>query len=56
MGMARPRAARIASSPDASSHGDQTFGSGGSAELGATTARQTAAGRQGGRAAAKSKS
>jgi hypothetical protein len=53
-GMSKQRAARIANSPDASSHGGKKSGSGGNAEQGGTTAQHKAAGRKGGRAAAKS--
>jgi hypothetical protein len=53
-GMSKQRAARIANSPDASSHGGKKSGSGGNAKQGGTTAQHKAAGRKGGRAAAKS--
>jgi hypothetical protein len=53
-GMSKQRAARIANLPDASSHGGKKSGSGGSAKQGGTTAQHKAAGRKGGRAAARS--
>jgi hypothetical protein len=53
-GMSKERAARIANSPDASSRGGKKSGSGGNAKQGGTTAQHKAAGRKGGRAAAKS--
>ncbi len=53
-GMSKQRAARIANSPNASSHGGENSGSGGSSKQGGTTAQHKAAGRKGGRAAAKS--
>ena len=53
-GMSKQRAARIANSPDASRHGGEKSGSGGSTKQGGTTAQHKAAGRKGGRAAAKS--
>lgn len=55
-GMSKERAARIANSPDASSHGGKKSGSGGTPKQGGTTAQHKAAGRKGGRAAAKSRS
>ena len=51
-GMSKSRAARIANSPDASKHGGQQSGKGGSAKQGGTTAQHKAAGRKGGKAAA----
>jgi hypothetical protein len=54
--MSKERAAKIANSPKASSHGGKTSGSGGNATQGGTTAQHKAAGRKGGRAAAKAKS
>jgi hypothetical protein len=54
-GMSKERAARIANSPKASSHGGKKSGSGGNAKPGGTTAQHKAAGRKGGRAAAKSR-
>lgn len=54
-GMSKQRAARIANSPDASKHGGQKSGSGGNARQGGTTAQHKAAGRKGGKAAARSK-
>ena len=53
-GMSKQRAARIANSPDASSHGGRKSGSDGNAKQGGTTAQHKAAGRKGGRAAARS--
>jgi hypothetical protein len=53
-GMSKQRAARIANSPKASSNGGKKSGSGGNAKQGGTTAQHKAAGRKGGRAAAKS--
>ena len=53
-GMSKQRAARIANSPQASSHGGKKSGSGGSATQGGTTAQRKAAGRKGGKATAKS--
>ena len=55
-GMPKQRAARIANSPHASKKGGKKSGSGGNAEQGGTTAQHEAAGRQGGRGAAKKKS
>jgi hypothetical protein len=52
-GMSKSRAARIANSPNASKHGGQKSGSGGNAKQGGTTAQHKAAGRKGGKAAAK---
>jgi hypothetical protein len=53
-GMSKERAARIANSPDASKHGGQASHSGrGNAKQGGTTAQHKAAGRKGGKAAAK---
>jgi hypothetical protein len=54
-GMSKARAAKIANSPDASKHGGQKSGSGGSPKQGGTTAQHKAAGRKGGEAAAKSR-
>lgn len=51
-GMSKQRAARIANSPNASSHGGKKSGSGGNAKQGGTTAQHKAAGRKGGRATA----
>jgi hypothetical protein len=53
-GMSKERAARIANSPGASSRGGKSSGSGGSSKQGGTTAQHKAAGRKGGKAAAKS--
>jgi hypothetical protein len=52
-GMSKERAARIANSPDASSHGGKTSGAGGDASQGGTTAQKKAAGRKGGKATAR---
>jgi hypothetical protein len=52
-GMSKERAARIANSPSASSHGGKKSGSGGSSKQGGTTAQKKEAGRKGGRATAK---
>jgi hypothetical protein len=54
-GMSKSRAARIANSPDASRHGGEKSGRGGSAKQGGTTAQHKAAGRKGGKAAARSR-
>jgi len=55
-GMSKERAARIANSPDASKHGGEKSGSGGSSRQGGTTAQKKAAGRKGGRATARKRS
>jgi hypothetical protein len=52
-GMSKERAAKIANSPNASKHGGKRSGSGGNANQGGTTAQHKAAGRKGGKAAAK---
>jgi hypothetical protein len=52
-GMSKERAAKIANSPKASSHGGKKSGSGGNSKQGGTTAQHKAAGRKGGKAAAK---
>jgi hypothetical protein len=52
-GMSKERAAKIANSPKASSHGGKKSGSGGDARQGGTTAQKKAAGRKGGKAAHK---
>ncbi len=52
-GMSKERAARIANSPSASSHGGKKSGSGGSSKQGGTTAQHKAAGRKGGKASAR---
>jgi hypothetical protein len=52
-GMSKERAAKIANSPKASSHGGKKSGSGGDSRQGGTTAQHKAAGRKGGRATAK---
>jgi hypothetical protein len=54
-GMSKERAARIANSPDASSHGGKKSHSGSSrssSSQGGTTAQKKAAGRKGGKATA----
>jgi len=54
-GMSKARAAKIANSPKASEHGGKSSRSGsGKANQGGTTAQHKAAGRKGGRAAARS--
>jgi hypothetical protein len=53
-GMSKQRAARIANSPDASHNGGEKSGSGGDPSQGGTTAQHKAAGRKGGKAAARS--
>jgi hypothetical protein len=55
-GMSKSRAARIANSPNASSHGGKKSGSGGDAKQGGTTAQKKEAGRKGGRATARKSS
>jgi hypothetical protein len=52
-GMSKQRAARIANSPGASKRGGKASGSGGNSGQGGTTAQKKAAGRKGGKAAAK---
>lgn len=52
-GMSKQRAARIANTPDASKHGGKASGKGGDPRQGGTTAQHKAAGRKGGKAAAK---
>jgi hypothetical protein len=53
-GMSKQRAAKIANSPKASKHGGEKSHSGsGKSNQGGTTAQHKAAGRKGGRAAAK---
>ena len=53
-GMSKERAAKIANSPDASKHGGEKSRSGsGSSTQGGTHAQKVAAGRKGGKAAAK---
>jgi hypothetical protein len=54
-GMSKPRAARIANSPGASSRGGKKSGSGGNSSQGGTTAQHKAAGRKGSKAAARSR-
>jgi hypothetical protein len=55
-GMSKQRAAKIANSPNASKNGGKKSGGGGNAKQGGTTAQHKAAGRKGGKAAAKSHS
>jgi hypothetical protein len=56
-GMSKERAAKIANSPDASSHGGKKSHSGsGRSDQGGTTAQHKAAGRKGGKATARKKS
>ena len=52
-GMSKERAAKIANSPKASSHGGKSSGKGGDARQGGTAAQHKAAGRKGGRATAR---
>ena len=52
-GMSKSRAARIANAPKSSSHGGEQSGSGGNSKQGGTHAQKQAAGRKGGKAAAK---
>lgn len=52
-GMSKARAAKIANSPDASKHGGEKSGNGGSAKQGGTTAQHKAAGHKGGKATAE---
>jgi hypothetical protein len=52
-GMSKERAAKIANSPGASSHGGKKSGSGGNPAQGGTTAQKKAAGRKGGKATAR---
>jgi hypothetical protein len=55
-GMSKERAAKIANSPNASKHGGKKSHSGsGSSKQGGTHAQHKAAGRKGGKAAAKKK-
>jgi hypothetical protein len=54
-GMSKDRAARIANSPKASSHGGKKSGTGGSSSQGGTTAQHKAAGHKGGKASARSR-
>jgi len=51
-GMSKERAAKIANSPDASSHGGKKGGSGGDSSQGGTTAQKKKAGSKGGKATA----
>jgi hypothetical protein len=52
-GMSKERAAKIANSPGASKRGGKKNGSGGNPKQGGTTAQHKAAGRKGGKAAAR---
>jgi hypothetical protein len=52
-GMSKERAAKIANSPGASKRGGKKSGSGGNPKQGGTTAQHKAAGRKGGKAAAR---
>ena len=52
-GMSKERAAKIANSPKASSHGGKKSGSGGDSSQGGTTAQKKKAGSKGGKATAK---
>jgi hypothetical protein len=52
-GMSKQRAARIANAPASSKHGGQKSGSGGDAGQGGSTQQKKAAGRKGGKAAAR---
>ena len=52
-GMSKERAAKIANSPDASSHGGKASGKGGDSSQGGTTAQRKEAGRKGGKASSK---
>ncbi len=52
-GMSKERAAKIANSPDASSHGGKKSGSGGDSSQGGTTAQKKKAGSKGGKATAR---
>jgi hypothetical protein len=54
-GMSKERAAKIANSPGASKKGGKQSGKGGNSHQGGTTAQHRAAGRKGGKAAAKSR-
>jgi hypothetical protein len=53
-GMSKERAAKIANSPKASSHGGKKSGSGGDSSQGGTTAQKKKADRKGGKASSKS--
>ncbi len=55
-GMSKERAAKIANSPKASSHGGKKSGSGGDSKQGGTTAQKKAAGRKGGKTTARKQS
>ena len=49
-GMSKERAAKIANSPNASSHGGKSSGKGGNSSQGGTSAQKKEAGRKGGKA------
>ena len=49
-GMSKERAAKIANSPNASSHGGKSSGTGGNSSQGGTSAQKKEAGRKGGKA------
>jgi len=51
-GMSKERAAKIANSPQASSHGGKKSGSGGNSSQGGTSAQKKKAGSKGGKATA----
>lgn len=53
-GMSKERAAKIANSPNASSHGGKSSGKGGNSSQGGTSAQKKEAGRKGGKASHKS--
>jgi hypothetical protein len=52
-GMSKESAAKIANSPGASANGGKSSGSGSNSKQGGTTAQHKAAGRKGGRTAAR---
>ena len=52
-GMSKERAAKIANSPNASSHGGKKSGSGGNSSQGGTSAQKKKAGSKGGKATAR---
>jgi hypothetical protein len=54
-GMSKQRAAKIANSPGASRRGGKRSGSGGDPSQGGSTAQKKAAGRKGGKAAARNR-
>jgi hypothetical protein len=53
-GMSKERAAKIANSPNASSHGGKSSGKGGDSSQGGTSAQKKEAGRKGGKASHRS--